>query len=494
MANEAEKQSDKSVDPGCPVLMGERGASRCGRKVGIIALGADEEPVCLMHTKGLFKQAGSFLADFWQEFERTLTAAGESEAHFEGFVFPRADFRGREFRADCHFGSCVFAGESLFSRATFKQGADFRNADFANDADFNGAAFAQGASFTMASFQRNALFGGTIFSDEGDFIAASFSGIAQFSGARFQESAIFSSAVFSQAAFFADAEFRGVANMNRCEFLEQAEFRRTRFVPQYEGQPSIYFSLASFAKPGEIIFDAVDLSRALFRNCDVGQALFTSSVRWGNRLRQGGLAIFEEMIGLEQDYAAGLKKDGRRDYASVAQIYQQLKKNYDARLDYWTANEFHFGEMEMKRLAGPTSGKLLGLRQWLHRSLSLVAFYRWFSDYGNSYLKPMLWLLAILLLTAAVLPIPGLKRENPRRTETYTSVWRTADRWTPNLWAEARVLGKSTITAVDTATFQKGAEYSPAYPWGRVIAILETLLTSTLFGLFLLAIRRQFKR
>jgi hypothetical protein len=32
------------------------------------------------------------------------------------------------------------------------------------------------------------------------------------------------------------------------------------------------------------------------------------------------------------------------------------------------------------------------------------------------------------------------------------------------------------------------------YPLGRVLAIVETLLTSSLFALFLLAIRRQFRR
>jgi hypothetical protein len=165
----------------------------------------------------------------------------------------------------------------------------------------------------------------------------------------------------------------------------------------------------------EIVFDDVDLSRVLFHNCDVSQVWFTSSVRWGKRGDNRGLAVFEETISLEQEFERELQRDGQRDYRAVAQIYQQLKKNYDARLDYWTANEFHFGEMEMKRLAGPTDGPLLGLRQWLHRRLSLVALYRYASDYGNSYTKPMLWLLGILVLFAALLPLPGVVNERPRR-------------------------------------------------------------------------------
>jgi hypothetical protein len=110
----------------------------------------------------------------------------------------------------------------------------------------------------------------------------------------------------------------------------------------------------------------------------------------------------------------------------------------------------------------------------------------------------LLWLFGVLLLSTALLPLPfhgfGLKRQGARQAETYASVWRVGDGWTPNLWAEARLAGKGAITSVDAATFQRSAEYAPAYPWGRVLAIFETLLTSTLFALFLLAIRRQFRR
>src|SRR5208337_1955148 len=156
-----------------------------------------------------------------------------------------------------------------------------------------------------------------------------------------------------------------------------------------------------------------------------------------------------------------------RDYRAVAQIYQQLKKNYDSRLDYWTANEFHFGEMEMKRLAGPLNGWFLGLRRWWHRNFSFVAWYRRASDYGNSYVKPAVWLLFfILLLFPALFPLhgAGLRRQGDKPAETYASTWNFQKGYGENLYAEARLFGKSAITSVDTATFQKSAEYAPTYP------------------------------
>jgi hypothetical protein len=64
-----------------------------------------------------------------------------------------------------------------------------------------------------------------------------------------------------------------------------------------------------------------------------------------------------------------------------------------------------------------------------------------------------------------------------------------------NSWiARRRLFGNSLITALDVAAFQKELVYLPVYPWGRLLALAETFLTSSLFALFLLAVRRQFRR
>jgi len=88
-------------------------------------------------------------------------------------------------------------------------------------------------------------------------------------------------------------------------------------------------------------------------------------------------------------------------------------------------------------------------------------------------------------------------KQGSTQAETYASVWDFNKSWDDNFSADradATLFGKGLIASVDTATFQKSAEYAPTYPWGRVLAIIETLLTSSLFALFLLAIRRQFRR
>jgi len=56
------------------------------------------------------------------------------------------------------------------------------------------------------------------------------------------------------------------------------------------------------------------------------------------------------------------------------------------------------------------------------------------------------------------------------------------------------LVGHSLLAAILVPLFQRDLVYEPVYPWGRVLAVLEMTLTSTLFALFLLAVRRQFRR
>lgn len=277
-------------------------------------------------------------------------------------------------------------------------------------------------------------------------------------------------------------------------FLERAQFRGTRFEPSTPDVPSAIFSVATFSSPGQIVFANVDLSRAIFHSCDTTGLRFASSVQWGcHRGRKG--VLFEEKLLIDKTYAKLFEQLGTWNHRAVAQIYQQLKKNYDAQLDYWTANEFHFGEMEMQRLTIKEEGPawLRKFRGIWRPHFSLIAWYKRTSDYGNSFGKPIVWLAAILFLFAFLLPFAGLQQlpANPY-VETYASVRNAKECIDRHCYTD--LAGKGLIVSVETAAFQKGTELSPAYPWGRVLAMVELLLTSTLFAIILIAIRRQFRR
>lgn len=488
----------------CPICIRFNGL-RYDRKLHTAPDGVDEQSVCLMHSKDPNKQSGPLFDAFWLEFERILGNAEENEAHFERFVFPHTNFSGKKFKAICRFDEATFTRDANFNRTTFEQDAYLNSATFTQDADFREVKFTQNAYFYGATFTQNARFHHAIFTLGAYFNSVTFTQNAFFRRASFTQNAFFLEATFMQDAYFFQTKFHGTADWSDSKFLDQAEFRHTEFNPKEPGTPSAVFSLARFFKPGEIVFEDVDLSRALFNNCDVS-AVWFKSVTWAERKGIRGLAVFEEKILLDSKLSKKLEGYGKIDHSAVEQIYHQLQKNYDTRLDYRKANDFHYGEMEMRRLASPTGGRLLWLRHWWHRKFSLLALYRYASDYGNSYGWPGFWLIVTLLLATLLFPIPGLESKQPKPGNstsntivTYSGVWNMQDTWTNNLWTEGKFLKsgtfiKSGITALDMATFQRNPEYTPVYPQGHILGIIETLLTSSLFALFLLAIRRQFRR
>jgi uncharacterized protein YjbI with pentapeptide repeats len=524
------------VSPECRTLMGY--GVVCQRPVHDGPADMGGTPVCLMHSSDPEKFRGGLFEKFWEEFEGMLVRVGSGEALFDRFVFPRISLRNAEITAKCSFRYAVFAEvgdfrevkftqHAQFSKARFKQfvcfsgasfaeGADFSLAEFSEDADFASVRSEQSTNFSGAKFEQSANFSRATFLSVSDSLANNFLPAADFSGTTFMKTANFAETMFSQivdfrdvtfseTAYFVGTRFSGTAIFRRSSFLEGAHFRQTGFTPQSDATSAV-FELVKFSAPEEIVFDDVDLSCALFHKSDVSDVWFSSSVRWGRRGPDRGVVIYEETIDLSSEDAKDLQKDGQRDYSAVAQIYQQLKKNYDSRLDYWTANQFHFGELEMQRLVVPTEGRFLALRKWLHPRFSLLAWYRYASDYGNSYGKPMLWLLGVLVLSAVLLPCLGLslggraeRLANQTQigcevSETYRSVWQPGSLATKNLLQELHLVGRSLLTVLDAATFQKNPEYVAKYPLGRVLILVQTLLTSTLFALFLLAIRRQFRR
>ena len=231
--------------------------------------------------------------------------------------------------------------------------------------------------------------------------------------------------------------------------------------------------------------------------------------------------VFDEEVDLEAAPNLWLWKDisDERDCGLIAALYQQLKKNYDERKDYWTAGDFHYGEMEMKRLATkPASrifrliiGKALGeermsrARRWWHRHVSLVALYKYASQYGESYARPALWLGATLLLFALLYPAIGLRYDSTKDRAgtavlsvpvvlTYADPLLPGQPATDRRKAQWRLFGSSCLSALEIAAFQKEPAYQPVYPWGRLLTLVEMLLTSALAALFFLAVRRQFRR
>jgi uncharacterized protein YjbI with pentapeptide repeats len=470
-------------------------------------------------TMGAQFQFASFTSD------AAFVKAEREDSSKRGLPALGASFRNAIFKQDANFLGVTFVLNADFSNAVFMQNADFsRQATFCDEADFSRARFTQEVNFSTAAFTESVR-----------FHSARFEKNAYFYETRFKRDAIFIQAEFIKEAGFSNAWFFREADFRYAKFLESAEFRGTRFRgttfrdAEFKGmepenieiakefqkvmdsddktQPGPTFSLAQFFQPEKVVFYLPYLGQALFYNCDVSGAKF-SSVKWRGRKGSGKWMLFEEDVDLNHEAAFELKalagSPNERDYFLIAETYQQLKKNYDDRTDYGTAGDFHFGEMEMRRLNSWRQNRVV---RWLHQHLRLIALYKYASHYGESFVRPGLCLAGVLLFFTLALPLAGLEvtglpgspvvllsepysafvERHPTPTGIHRIALFTGYTWRTTFWDSA-------MTAISVVGFQKELKYVPSYRLGRFLALLELLLISTLIALFLLALRRQFKR
>lgn len=504
MADEEEREEVDSRAEEVPRCGAQRddALAQCGRAIYEAPEGADKEPVCLMHSRDPNKSD----VEFQREFERILEECGQGVADFTEFVFPSLFSLDREFKARCIFRLATFMGQVWLQNCVFAQVADFYSAEFTQRADFAGATFTQGASFLEARFSGETVFGG---------------------------------AKFCQKAHFSGAEFTKWVDFTGATFEEGVEFRATVFRKDKSCEPGPVFSQARFEKPGAVVFYDTYLGQALFHNCDVSRVVF-SAVRWRTRDNNRKRMVFEEEFRLEiPDPEYGVVNNiqmwslellggsaDERNYGVIAELYRQLKKNYDTKCEYGTAGDFHYGEMEMKRLETPLAGALLrGMetrkmqhaarlvwraKQVWHQHFGVAAWYKRMSEYGESYTRPLVWLASAVLVFAIFYPFVGLRYNGPQAQLAVEAVKPgQADAPSPALrWRSpcpdsssyhtcmglARMAGNGLLTSIEVAAFQRELAYEPVYPWGRLARLVELTLTSTLLALLLLALRRQFRR
>lgn len=504
-----ESSGERKVGKGSLCPIGMVTGRPCGRPLHDSPSAVDKVRVCLMHSADPQKND----AEFQREFDRILRDAGNGVADFSSFVFLNSNYGGRSFSARCLFAWVTFMGDANFNRAKFTR-VNFNVATFTRDANFDFATFSEEADFSFAKFAQNANFKGDPSAQDN----------------MFAKNATFESALFVGAAHFHTASFGKIADFRRVQFLGAAGFGQTKFRHDPQSQdpePSAIFCDTVFDKPERVVFYQTDLVQALFHNCDVSKVSF-SDVTWRRR-KNGRSMVFDEVIDPEfsitllgdevvnsehsnnraptsiffaEALRSGKSSTDTRNYRLIEELYQKLQRNYDAQADYRLAGDFHYGEMESKRHRSHNHNILL---RRLHSTVGLVACYKYASEYGESYTRPGMCLLSVLLAFTLLYPISGLYRDTGRTNapNVVSAPAKPLTYWQPfqgsgdsrSVWSARRdLVGHSLVTALYLAAFQRDIVYEPSYPWGRLLALLETLLTSTLAALFLLAVRRQFKR
>jgi uncharacterized protein YjbI with pentapeptide repeats len=292
------------------------------------------------------------------------------------------------------FSNSTFHERADFSGVQFNGAADFRKATFNGNAYFSNAIFNEKVCFLRATFNEKAHFRATF--KRANFIRATFNGNAYFSNAIFNEAVTFKEATFNKKADFSEAKIGRVA------YFPHAVFNEVKFVDLKRGKkgilstdgPVLIFRGATFNDPENTRFDQLDLSNISFVAADVSQIDIGENVRWDANKK-----FLDER----------LAERGEVSYEKAGTVYRRLRQNLESKLRYAEAGKFFIAEMEVKRKNIRTKNKAL---KWLRTNiLSVLAWYKYFCNYGEDHQRAILWVLltplvAALLATLFMTPLP----------------------------------------------------------------------------------------
>lgn len=344
--------------------------------------------------------------------------------HFNKSIFHgKVHFTFVEFSEGVDFTATTFMQEADFTETRFMKTADFSEAAF-QEADFGGATL-QEANFGDATFVKDASFREAILMDEASYCGTKFMKGADFFSARFQkayfaktqfrELVFFAQATFTQKAIFFQTAFGGEGIFFLAKFMGSADFtalKRIQGVDQTADDPVLFFQSAAFENPEKVCFDEFDISNTSFLYTDVSHIDIGERIHW-----KANKKLLDEKLanGAELPYKITTAREsimvplytstptkGEITHEVVATVYRRLRQNLEAKLRYTEAGRFFMAEMEEKRKNVKTKNRIL---KWFRTNVfSALAWYKYFSNYGESYRRTVLWIvftppLAALLAT-----------------------------------------------------------------------------------------------
>lgn len=350
-----------------------------------------------------------------------------ADIDFSGVEFDQKVSFDGYFLQNCSFKRSIFSGDAYFSGVTFFW-AYFDDAIFRRRASFVRASFERG-SFVRATFTDSASFDCATFFEQAKFDGAKFFCLAYFGGATFHRRAYSSFVILASFASFADATFFGQADFEGAMFSGQTNFGATF------GKAT---SFENAEMKGETSFE-----HAKF---------LTKPPRFfGAKLHQGTVWRDIEWPPEPKDKEeAGRFIDA---YACLKLEMDRLKKHED---------ELDFFALELQSrsvLVGPVRGLP-------------IALYGLLSEYGRSYLRPL-----VALFVAAAIGAGAFWYFDARTIE--------------------EALGLGVANTLNVFGFRKeffDASCIESLPAGlKIVAALQTILGTILLFLIGLGIRNKFR-
>ena len=399
------------------------------------------------------------------------SATFSGDAEFSGATFfGDAKFKSATFSGYARFENATFSGYARFDSATFSGYADFNSAIFSGDAWFKSATFSGDAEFNSATFSGDALFDSVVFAGDVSFQGdgASFSvepfqllpmarsdkekaksGDVAFADKfeRVIEDGSISTRAFKRASF-EDCVFLGDVNFNNRDFTEATSFRRSEFwrLVSFHGSRlhqgvSFYNAIFRYAihrdrqcvrcgpKSGGRDWPEVrdDVKRRLYEADEKAGKTASSVEEWDLVFEEGRSKTAKEFRDLDKSkYDARenkgfwtklgsqclnfvrriehkpepVKVDTQEDYFEELEgCYRTLKLAMEDKRDRVEEGKFFSLEIKTRRRR-----RRPNVLYW-ERLMSDL--YGGTSDYGNSVVRPVAWILLFMLVFGVLYALQG---------------------------------------------------------------------------------------
>lgn len=264
------------------------------------------------------------------------------------------------------FRRATFNKSISFEKAVFIRTAAFEEATFSGSGRFSKATFHGDARFKEATFRMGGIFGRTRFGQEARFERATFNGISWFEAATFNGNAEFEGAVFS-----GPAEFMNV------RFCNSASFGASSPYSEYDNPKASSFGLVDFSNAtfgGDAKFE----NRQFLKSASFEASTFTKAPIFHScRLPQG--TTFPPRT----NFKDVTSKDGVQAYRTLKLAMETVRARQEESM-------FYALEQLARRNQPDTP-----------RSEQLIShLYEWTADFGESFVRPLGWLLLVTELFA----------------------------------------------------------------------------------------------
>jgi hypothetical protein len=355
-----------------------------------------------------------------------------------------ASFENTTFFADANFFEASFLSDASFGSATFFRDAEFKSAVFFGDADFDSAVFSGPTGFNCVAFSGDACFKNAAFSDDAWFDRAIFAKQADFSGKgvllempeqgqllslttgdgpaigldgtlitpkallpsaqRSFKKIDATGAIFLKDALFDNRDIHEPSSFRDCLFMRRASFHGSKLHQGVTFHGAVFEACLNPARQcvaeakGDPVYEIP--KRALIRLHDVVakrmELLHESEVNYNKWLhsfeaeRKEAAIDFCNLPQKTEDGETGNSKD--RYFADLEDAFRTLKRAMEDNRNRPEEGRFFKLELQARRRRRRPAVP------WWERGMSDL--YLWSSDFGNSVVKPVVWLNVVIVLFA----------------------------------------------------------------------------------------------